>query len=111
MIDLVWLFFLFILVVVLALVALIGNTGEKPVWWASISVIFGIIHAWLLSTWANFIILIWIPAWEVALGLRLFGLYEFSAFLLLFSMAFFVLMSFRTAVIMWNMEGRIKLQA
>lgn len=111
MIDLIWLFFLFILIVVLALMALIGDTGDRPGWWVSISLVFGIIHAWLLATWANFIVLIWNPAWEVALGQRVFGLYEFSAFLLLFSMAFFVLMSLRTAVIMWNEEGRIKLQA
>lgn len=111
MIDLVWLFFLFILIVVLALVALIGNTGQKPITWATITLLFGAIQAWLLITWANFIELIWEPAWEVVLGQRVFALYEFSAFLLLFAMAFFVLMSFRTAVIMWNREGRIILQA
>lgn len=111
MTTLMLIFALFIIMVVLALVALIGNTGQKPLTWATITLIFGTIHAWLLITWTNFVELIWEPAWEVVLGQRVFGFYEFSTFLLLFAMTFFVLMSFRTAVIMWNEEGRVKLQA
>jgi len=105
------LFVLLIILMVLGVFAIIGNTNEKPWPWGGLTLIFGLLYAWLLITWTNFVLFIWIPAWETFTTKRTPGTYEIGAVILLLGMGFYIIMMVRTAYVSWTKEGIIRLAA
>jgi len=106
-----YMFLLIVLLMFLGMFAIIGDTAIRPWRWGSLATIFGLMYAWMLLAWGNFVLYIWEPAWEIIMAKRPVDVYGIGAVILVTGLSFYVLMMLRTAIVSWSRDGIVTLSA
>lgn len=104
-------FLLLVILMALGVISIFGDTNLttwKSVKWGILATTLGSIWTWILIAWGNFVLFIWIPAWETIMAQRPIDVYEIGAVILVFGLIVYLLSMLRTAIISWTRDGIIR---